>query len=146
MKYLTLFKTSMSINRRVSMMFLRFFFLRIIAVVISPYLSILSSCCLELAIFQDCFKIAKFEPIYKTGLKFELTNYRRISLLLNFSKILEKIIAVWILAFLDKHRIFNNGQSGFRKKHSTMAYPLGRVVFYFFFNSLDGYRSKVAHG
>ena len=50
------------------------FFLRIIAVVISPYLSILFSCCFDFAIFPDCFKIAKVIPIYKAGLKSKLTN------------------------------------------------------------------------
>ena len=96
------------------------FFLRIIAVVISPYLSILFSCCFDFAIFPDCFKIAKVIPIYKAGLKSKLTNYRPISLLSNFSKILEKIIAVRILAFLDKHSVFYKRQFGFRKKHSTI--------------------------
>ena len=41
-------------------------------------------------------------------------------MLSNFSKILEKIIAVRILAFLDKHGIFYNRQFGLRKKHSTI--------------------------
>ena len=47
----------------------------------------------------------------------ELTNCR---LLLNFSKLFEKIIVVMILSFLDKHSIFYNRQFGFKKKHSTI--------------------------
>ena len=97
------------------------FFLRIIAVVISPYLSILFLCSLEFdPIFPDCFKIAKVIPIYKAGLKSELINHSPISLLSNFSKIFDKIIAIRILAFLDKHSIFYNRQFGFRKKHTTI--------------------------
>ena len=72
------------------------------------------------AIFPDCIKIAKVIPIYNAGLKTELTNYTPISLLSNFSKILAKIIAIWILAFLNKHSIFCNCQFGFRKKHSAI--------------------------
>ena len=31
-------------------------------------------------------------------------------------------------------------------KAHQLGLAVGRVVFYFFFNILDGYRSKVAHG
>ena len=88
--------------------------------VITPYLSILLSCCLDFAIYTNLQGGLLYElpfiPI------FELTNYRPISLLSNFSTILEEIIPIRILAFLYKHSIFYNRQFGFRKKHSTIQY------------------------
>ena len=41
----------------------------------------------------DSYKCAKVIPIFKSGSKSEFTNYRPISLLSSFSKLLEKIIA-----------------------------------------------------
>ena len=42
-------------------------------------------------IFPDHMKIAKIIPIFKNGQKTEFTNYRPISILSQFSKILEKL-------------------------------------------------------
>ena len=44
----------------------------------------------EMRFFPDRIKIAKVIPIFKSGLKDYFTNYRPVSLLPQFSKILEK--------------------------------------------------------
>ena len=44
----------------------------------------------EMGFFPDRMKIAKVIPIFKSGLKDSFTNYRPVSLLPQFSKILEK--------------------------------------------------------
>jgi len=64
-------------------------------------------------------KIAKVIPIYKKGNKNQSSNYRPISMLNILSKILEKIIFSRMLSFLDKYKILNKHQFGFRKNHST---------------------------
>ena len=64
-------------------------------------------------------KIAKVVPIFKKGDSQLLTNYRPISLLTCFSKILEKIIYVRTITFLNKTCVFSNYQFGFREKHTT---------------------------
>ena len=46
-------------------------------------------------------------------------NYRPISLLSVFSKILERLMYNRLLKFLNKHNLFNKFQFGFRNKHST---------------------------
>ena len=46
---------------------------------------------LSCGVFPDHMKIAKIVPIFKNGQKTEFTNYRPISILTQFSKILEKL-------------------------------------------------------
>ena len=64
-------------------------------------------------------KIAKVVPVFKKGDPQSLTNYRPISLLTSFSKILEKIIYVRTVKFFKECNIFSNFQFGFREKHTT---------------------------
>ena len=64
-------------------------------------------------------KIARVIPIFKTGDLQEFSNYRPISILPQFSKILEKIFHSRLTSFLNNKQILYEGQYGFRKKHST---------------------------
>jgi hypothetical protein len=59
------------------------------------------------------------KPIYKNGEKEEAINYRPITLVPALSKVLEKVIAHQLLAFLEKYDIFYKSQFGFRKNEST---------------------------
>ena len=52
-----------------------------------------------------------------------MDNYRPISLLSSFSKIIEKIVATRLTNFLDTNNLISNCQYGFRKNHSTL-HPL----------------------
>lgn len=56
-------------------------------------------------------KIAKVIPLYKNDNKHNLTNYRPISLLPQFSKILEKLFNSRSEKFIDKYQIINEGQN-----------------------------------
>ena len=47
------------------------------------------------------------------------SNYRPISLLSNLNKILEKLMFVRVLSFLDKENVIYKQQFGFRPKQST---------------------------
>lgn len=71
-------------------------------------------------IFPNAFKIAKVVPIHKGKSKEEISNYRPISLLSTFSKILEKIIHKRLYAFMQINKAFYNSQYGFRNQHSTI--------------------------
>ena len=64
-------------------------------------------------------KISKICPIYKKGDKSDLSNYRPISILPNFSKILEKLVYNRLVTYLEKHSILSDKQYGFRKNRST---------------------------
>ena len=73
------------------------------------------------------FKIAKVIPIFKSGERTSMDNYRPISLLSSFSKIMEKIVASRLLTFLDTNNILTKWQFGFRAGHST-SHPMVHFV------------------
>ena len=70
-------------------------------------------------IFPDKLKISKIVPIYKADDPELFSNYRPISLLLNFSKIFEKVMYNRLIKFANTLEILYSLQSGFRKNHST---------------------------
>ena len=65
------------------------------------------------------FKIAKVIPVFKSGDALDPSNYRPISLLSTFSKILEKIVHNRLFTYLDTHSLLSTQQLSFRPKHST---------------------------
>jgi hypothetical protein len=70
-------------------------------------------------IVPDDLKIAKIIPIYKCDDKKIISNYRPISVLPVFSKILERLIYNRLLNFIDQQCILSRSQYGFRKNIST---------------------------
>ena len=64
-------------------------------------------------------KIAKVIPLYKTNGKNEFTNYRPVSLLPQFSKILEKLFGIRLDSFIDRYNLLSSNQYGFRRNMST---------------------------
>ena len=73
----------------------------------------------ETGVFPDDMKKAKVVPIFKGGDKTNLSNYRPISMLPQFSKLLEKLYNNRLMSFLKYKDILYNGQYGFRENHST---------------------------
>jgi sarcosine oxidase/L-pipecolate oxidase len=69
-------------------------------------------------VFPDTWKIAKVAPVYKSGDKTCIDNYRSISVLPVLSKILERHVTNHLYEYLTKYNLVEN-QSGFRKCHST---------------------------
>ena len=65
-------------------------------------------------------KIAEIIPIFKNGQQTEFTNYRPISILSQFSKILEKLFNLRLETFLDVNKILSDSQYGFRPGMSTV--------------------------
>ena len=70
-------------------------------------------------VFPDALKIAKVSPIFKTGDTSLLGNYRPISVLPVFSKILERIMYNRLYNFLIKNNLLFSRQFGFQKNTST---------------------------
>lgn len=69
--------------------------------------------------FPNQMKIAKVIPLYKNGSKHHFTNYRPVSLLPQFSKILEKLFNSRLDSFLERFNVLSECQYGFRTNRST---------------------------
>ena len=70
-------------------------------------------------IVPDHLKIAKVYPLFKSGDRCLLNNYRPISVLPSFSKIMEKLVYNRLMAYLTRHNILYDYQFGFRSHHDT---------------------------
>ena len=89
----------------------------------APYiLSPLTHICnkiLSTGTFPARLKFSEVRPLFKKGSKGELSNYRPISLLTTFSKIIERIIYKNLYNYLTVHNIFAAEQFGSREGLST---------------------------
>ena len=99
--------------------------LKLIKDIISKPLEIIFNSSLSNGIVPDKFKIAKIIPVQKKGSTLKSNNYRPISLLSVFNKLLEKIMFKRISNFINKYNILHREKFGFRSKHSTMHAILG---------------------
>jgi Reverse transcriptase (RNA-dependent DNA polymerase) len=86
--------------------------------IIEPIVHIFNLC-LNTGIFPNSLKTAIIKPIFKAKDKHLIENYRPISILTHFSKLLEKCIKFRLVQFFDKHNIISNSQFGFRSNLST---------------------------
>ena len=79
----------------------------------------LINCSMKNGIVPNELKIAKVVPIYKAGDANVFSNYRPISVLPLFSKILQKVVASRLTDYLDLYQMINKNQFGFRRNCST---------------------------
>ena len=70
-------------------------------------------------VFPDKLKLAKVIPLHKGGDQSTPKNFRPISILPIFDKILEKLMHSRLISYIKKHKILNNAQYGFQKHKST---------------------------
>ena len=71
-------------------------------------------------IFPSEMKTAKVIPLFKSGDRSDFSNYRPISLLSQFSKVLDKLFNFRLEQFLISNEILSNCQYGFRSRMSTV--------------------------
>ena len=93
--------------------------LKHIAPIIITPLHYLINLSLESGYIPRELKIAKIIPVFKDGDCHQYTNYRPISLLSSFAKLLEKIVARQLIGFLNAQNILYQHQYGFRSNHNT---------------------------
>ena len=82
-------------------------------------LSYICNLSLKNGIFPEDMKMAKVIPLYKKEDPMIFSNYRPVSLLTQFSKILEKIFNNRLTKFITINNVLYDGQYGFRHNHST---------------------------
>jgi Notch-like protein len=91
----------------------------------SPFISsALTHICnksISLGISPDHLKCSEIKPLFKKGDKLNISNYRHISLLTSFSKVLEKAMNIQLLEHLNKNNILAEEQFGFRTTSTDMA-------------------------
>ena len=115
------------------------FFIAKFALTLSKPLRHIFSLSFNNGVVPQQFKIAKVVPIHKSGVKDQMDNYRPISLLCTFSKILEKIMYNRLSNFLETNNLLSPQQFGFRKSHSTV-HPLTLFV-----NQISNALNKKTH-
>ena len=69
-------------------------------------------------LIPDSLKIALVTPTHIANENFLFENYRPISVLTCFSKLLERLLYKRFISFINKQRILSKHQFGFRKNHS----------------------------
>jgi hypothetical protein len=89
------------------------------ATIFIPVLTQIINLSFSEGVFPNDMKCANITPLFKFGDKTSINNYRPISLLPSFSKIIEKCMSKRLLAFIDEHSILYKYQFGFRPKYST---------------------------
>ena len=88
-------------------------------VIIQPFLYIINLSFIT-GIVPDTLKLARVIPIFKKGDHSLPQNYRPISLLSLFHKVLEKLMANRLKNFITANSILYNYQFGFRQTYSTV--------------------------
>ena len=88
--------------------------------ILLPYLKIIITASLKEGVFPSKYKVAHIKPILKKSNldKDVLSNFRPVSNLSYFSKLLEKCVLVQLNEYLNKNKLFCEFQSGYRKLHS----------------------------
>ena len=95
--------------------------LKLAAPVISRAIAHIINTSIKQGIFPDELKKAKVSPIFKSGDKETMGNYRPISVLPTILKIFEQHIASQLNNFLNDNHLLSSYQSGFRKFHSCQS-------------------------
>jgi hypothetical protein len=93
--------------------------LQILKQFISKPLEIVFNASFATGIVPSKSKIARVIPVFKKGLQINVINYRPISLLSVFNKLLEKLMYKRLSSFLENLNILYDKQFGFRSQYST---------------------------
>ena len=94
-------------------------FIKLSASLLAPALVKIFNLSINTGVYPNSLKIAKVIPIFKSGSKTSVNNYRPISILSTINKIFEKIIYSRLVNYIDKFKLLYKYQFGFRKNHST---------------------------
>lgn len=73
----------------------------------------------ETGYFPSALKTSIVIPIFKNGDRQDILNYRPISLITNFAKIVEKILKSRVAKYIEKYNLLSKMQFGFQQGKST---------------------------
>lgn len=103
-------------------------FVKPVSDILSSLIAKFYNASVDLSLYPTPLKIAKVTPIFKSGEKYSISNYRPISVLSCFAIIFEKLLLTRLTNFLDKHNIIQPLQFGFRRSHSTTHAMLDMIA------------------
>lgn len=84
-----------------------------------PVVCHLINCSIRSGIFPDKLKITKVIPLFKSGDRSSVQNFRPVSNLIGIGKLYEKNICNTLIDFCDTHDIISKFQYGFKRNTST---------------------------
>ena len=87
--------------------------------IVADSLAIIFNRCINEGRFPNAMKLAKVIPIHKGDSVLTVSNYRPISLLPIFSKIMERLIYDQFIKYIEMNKILSELQFGFQKNKST---------------------------
>lgn len=93
-------------------------FLKLISSPLSKMLSVIINRSMSSGHVPKSMKVGKQTPVHKGG-EMIVSNFRPITVCSSVAKILEKVVRDRVMAYLDRAKILNKSQFGFRSKHST---------------------------
>ena len=96
---------------------------------IGTHFQIIFNDCIQEKVFPTILKDAHITPIFKKRDVSVLTNYRPISVTLNFAKVFERLLLNQLVEYLEKFALLNKKQFGFQsRKSSTDAYLIEKII------------------
>ena len=87
--------------------------------VVADSLTLIFNRCIREGCFPSALKLAKVIPIHKGDSVLTVSNYRPISLLPIFSKIIERLIYNQFIDYIEQNKILSELQFGFQRNKST---------------------------
>ena len=88
---------------------------------ISQLLTMIFNSSLRKGVFHDIWKVAKVTPIFKSGSRSDVNNYKPISVVSVFPRILERIVHYQTYEHLKATKALTVSQSAFQKCCSTLT-------------------------
>jgi hypothetical protein len=109
--------------------------LKIHAADLAPIMMKIFNECASKGIFPEILKYSVVKPLFKSGNKTQLGNYRPITIVSPFSKVFEKLILSQFLPFLEENSLISELQFGFTRKSNTETAVLN--LLHDIFSSVD---------
>lgn len=112
-------------------------FVKLCGMKIAVLLSDLFNLCIRKSIYPEVLKVSRITPVYKSGDRSNVKNYRPISILPTINKIFEKALYSRLIRFLNDNDVLYCKQYGFRSKMDTQQAVMDLV-----FNIVNDGRKK----
>ena len=93
--------------------------LKDMALIVAKPLCHIINLSMQHGIVPSDFKIGKITPVFKSGSRVDMDNYRPITVLPTCSKVFEKCIHHQLMTFLEENKLLSATQFGYRKKRNT---------------------------